>query len=425
VAPYWQPAWHEEQANEPSAAKAELERLLSQAVERRLQSDVPVGAFLSGGVDSSLVAALAVRQQGRPLRTFTIGFAEGAYDERPYAAQVARHLGTEHEEEIVAADAVSLLPQLVAAFDEPFGDSSAIPTWFLARLARRSVTVALSGDGGDELFLGYDRYRAAAWAHWLDRVPMLRRWLGRWLGRRPGEGWSWSAGTSRHVWLRRWSRFREALALSPSRRYADWVALFNEPRRLALYAPSFLEQLSGDDPTRFVVDAWRRAGTRDPVSCAATADLLTYLPCDLLTKVDVCTMAHGLEARQPLLDHELVEFAARLPAALHYRRGRGKQLLRDTFGPLLPASIWQRRKQGFGVPLGEWLRGPLAAHVHELTDPQGALLQTGWFAAESIEQLALQHRRSQCDHGPRLWGLIVLAEWLKQQQRAVLQRNGN
>jgi asparagine synthase (glutamine-hydrolysing) len=407
IKPYWQPDFNAEEMVSQSHACAQLRELLTSAVQLRLRSDVPLGAFLSGGVDSSLLVALAQRELKQPLKTFTIGFDAADYDERSQARIVAQHVGTEHYEEVLSPQAIDLLPRLVATFDEPFADSSAIPTWYLSELTRRQVTVALSGDGGDELFLGYPRYQAARWAHYLDRLPWLKRILGASV---------WQSLPSSSQQKSRWrqcKRFSESLRLSPARRYADWISIFNEQRRGDLYTPEFVEQIGQEDPFQFLQTAWQRANRRDCMTSAALADVSTYLPCDLLTKVDITSMAHGLEVRQPLLDYRVVEFAARLPAALKSRWGRGKRLLQAAFGDLLPAAVWQRKKMGFGVPLDRWFRQELREQVAELTSPQAPLMRQGWFQTAVVQRLINEHQQQQFDHSARLWSLLVLNEWLR------------
>lgn len=406
VRPYWRPDFSVERNISQADAAQQLRETLTSAVSLRMRSDVPLGAFLSGGIDSSIIAALMQRESATPIKTFTIGFPVKDYDERQFARRVAEHIGSEHHEEEVTPKAVEILPKLVHHYDEPFADSSAIPTWYLAEMTRRHVTVALSGDGGDELFMGYPRYRAVALAGMFDSVPTLRRvFAARWWQSIPSSGRQKSR-------LRQFKRFSQALGMSPARRYFDWISIFNESRRADLYTDEFVSQLSAEDPFDFLQSAWNRPGRRDAPTAASLADLVTYLPCDLMTKVDIATMAHSLEARCPLLDHRVVELAASLPSGLKYRRGQGKRILRAAFGDLLPSEVWTRRKMGFGVPLDSWLRGELAPLVDELIE-QSPLERLGWFRPESIQQLWLEHRQKRFDHSARLWALVVLNEWLR------------
>lgn len=406
VRPYWTPDLaHETTVGEREAA-GQLRELLTSSVEMRMRSDVPLGAFLSGGIDSSLTVALMQQRSERPIQTFTIGFPEAEYDESKFAREVSQHLGTEHHEFQVTPNCVEILPQLVWHYDEPFADSSAIPTWYVSQLTRQHVTVALSGDGGDELFAGYPRYKAVRFGERLDRMGPVRALLAaRWWQRIPGS--------RQRSLVRRFKRFSEFLGQSPQRRYLEWIAIFNEQRRAALYQDEFLTQVPDADPFTFLRQAWARVGERDVMSGASLADLTTYLPCDLLTKVDIASMAHSLEVRQPFLDYRLVEFAAALPIRLKYRGGRGKWLLRRTFGDLLPPNIWTRRKMGFGVPLEHWFRHELRDLTHDML--LGDTTRTAaFFRRQVVEQMIAEHESRQFDHAYRLWALLVLELWLRE-----------
>lgn len=406
VRPYWKPDFSQQQTISQGEAQERLEVLLEQAVKTRMRSDVPLGAFLSGGVDSSLIAALMQRNSGQKIKTFSLGFSVKEYDETKYARQVAEHLGTEHYEETITPEALTILPKLAHHYDEPFGDSSAIPTWYVSEMTRKHVTVALSGDGGDELFAGYSRYRAVQLASRLDHLPLIR-WLAS------SRIWQWIPSSSRQKSrLRQMKRFAEALQQPPAQRYLNWIGIFSEQRRAELYHDDFVKTLPNSDPADFLKQAWGRAGNRDSTTAATVADILTYLPCDLLNKVDIASMAHGLECRQPFLDHHLVEFAATLPLSYKLRRGKGKYLLRKTFGNLLPEAIWSRRKMGFGVPLDYWFRGALRPLLEDVLLSENAHSRA-FFRAESVRALAEEHWRGTFDHSARLWLLLMLEMWMK------------
>lgn len=406
VRSYWDPQLHRERPLERGEAIEQLRERLTDAVRLRLQADVPVGAFLSGGIDSSLIVALAQQQRTDPIRTFSIGFPIADFDETAFAQQVADSLHTQHTRFEVTPDGVGIIDKLVWHYDEPFGDSSAIPTWYLSELTRREVTVALSGDGGDELFAGYERYRAL----WLSRA--LHRCLP--LHRLPGIGLVQRLPDSprRRSVVRRAKRFLEALGQPTARRYLNWLQIFPEGLRADLYEDSFLEQLPDADPFDFLDQAWRRSQGRDVISQASLTDLVTYLPCDLMTKVDIASMAHGLEVRQPLLDYRVVELAASLPVVHKFRRQRGKRLLRDAFGELIPRSIWTRPKMGFGVPIATWFRDELKPMVHDLLLGSDAKCHR-YFRPEVVRQLVAQHETQQQNHGYRLWNLLILEKWLR------------
>ena len=406
VRPYWQPDLNHEQTIGATAASARLVELMTSSVEMRMRSDVPLGAFLSGGVDSSLIVALMQQRSSQPIKTFTIGFPIAAYDETSYARQVARHIGTDHEELQVTPDAISILPKLVWNYDEPFADSSAIPTWYVSEVTRRHVTVALSGDGGDELFAGYPRYKAVWLANQLDQLGPIRTFL-------KAPFWQKIPGSRQKSLVRRFKRFSEFLGKTPQRRYLEWIAIYNESRRAAIYRDDFVERLPNSDPFDFLGQAWARAGSRDVVIGASLADLTTYLPCDLMTKVDIASMAHSLEVRQPFLDYRVVEFAASLPLSLKFTRGTGKLLLRRAFGHLLPRAIWNRKKMGFGVPLENWFRQELRELTHDTLLSDSTRIQE-WFRRDAIEKLVAEHESKQFDHAYRLWSLLVLELWLRE-----------
>jgi len=408
VRPYWQPDFQREEERPLADYAAELRELLTSAVQLRLESEVPLGAFLSGGTDSTIIVGLMQRLLSEPVRTFSIGFPVPEYDETRYARLAAERFGTDHREFRVEPDAVRILPHLVWHFDEPFADSSAVPTWYVAQLTRQHVTVALTGDGGDELFAGYPRYRAVWLGDKVDRLPRLvRRILSSpWWQRLPGA-------TRQKSLLRRLRRFTEALAQPPLRRYLEWIAIFREAQRAELYSEDFLAVLPDVDPLDFLGSAAARSSRRDPVTSICLTDLLTYLPCDLMTKVDIAAMAHGLETRPPLLDHRVVELAARMPLRHKFRRGRGKEVLRHAFADLLPRPIQRRAKMGFGVPLDHWFRGPLAELARQVLLDRRTLGR-GLFRPEAVTTLVESHLAGQADHSYRLWALLVLEMWQRE-----------
>ncbi len=404
---YWKLDWQQEQELSENQAAERLDELLRDSIRLRLRSDVPLGAFLSGGIDSSLIVSLAQAQLQTPLNTFSVGFNESEFDETKYARQVAAWVRSEHREYKVTPDALSILDQLVTHYDEPFGDSSAVPTWYLCQWTREHVTVALTGDGGDELFAGYERYRALSLSRWFDRLA------GPVLGSRFVQGLP--ASNRRRSFVRRLQRFGEALNQPLARRYMNWIQIFPEQMRGDLYSQEFLEQLPDHDPFEFFETAWKRLAPRDVISRASLADLVTYLPCDLMTKVDIASMAHGLECRQPLLDYRLVEFAAGLPSHLKYRRGVGKRLLRRTFDRLLPRQIWTRKKMGFGVPLGSWFRHDLRNITEQRLLGSDARCHQ-FFRPDKLRELIEQHMNGQVNQGYRLWNLLVFESWLRKWQ---------
>ncbi len=404
---YWSPDFNATWQGTEEQALAELQGTLESAVELRMQSDVPLGAFLSGGVDSSLIVAIMRKLASQPIKTFSIGFPVKEYDETSYARQVAEHLHTDHHEFQVTPDALDILPKLVWHFDEPFADSSAIPTWYVSQLTRQHVTVSLTGDGGDELFLGYPRYRAMALGTSLDRLGPLKHLLG-------SPFWqSLPCSARQKSKVRQFKRFSESLRLSPLQRYLDWICIFNTQRRAMLYEDSFTEQLPNEDPIGFLQQTLGHIQGRDPVTAIALTDLQTYLPCDLMTKVDIASMAHALECRQPFLDFRMVELAASFPVAWKLRAGVGKRMLRKAFGHLLPKAIWSRKKMGFGVPLDHWFRAELKELTHDVLLGRRAR-DRHLFRTENVAELIRQHEQGEFDHAYRLWALLVLELWTQQ-----------
>jgi asparagine synthase (glutamine-hydrolysing) len=396
--PYWEfrfaPA-----SPPPSEAEAEerLVAMLRNCVRRRMISDVPLGAFLSGGIDSSVVVALMAELSDRPVRTFTIGFEEAGYSEVEDARVVARHLGTDHHETVVRPSAFDILPDLVWHLDEPFGDSSSVPTYYVCKAAREGVTVALSGDGGDEVFAGYTRYlgiersrRMAALPAWLRRGaigPVVRALpLDT-----PGYNYLYALAHGS-------TRGRPgALGLFP---YVGG-RLFQGDLAEAAVARAPLEE----DPA-----FWRHADALDPVSRHQLLDTHFYLPGDILTKVDRTSMAVSLEVRSPLLDFELVEFMASLPLSYKLRNGTTKHLLRKIAGPRLPSSVLTKRKQGFAVPKDEWFRRELRQASEEVLLDRRALGR-GYFREDVLRQMLRHHRTGERDYSAWIWSLLVLEMW--------------
>ncbi|MEI8380498.1 MAG: asparagine synthase (glutamine-hydrolyzing) [Planctomycetota bacterium] len=406
-APYARPRMTEnpEEAISAGSAGSMLRERLTEAVRLRMRSDVPFGAFLSGGVDSTIITGLMQQQSGQKVKTFSIGFSVKQFDERSYAREAATKLGTDHHEFVVDPSAVEMLPRLTWHYDEPFADSSAIPTMYLSQLTRQHVTVALTGDGGDELFAGYDRYRAVELARKIDRLPwLLRASLTSSIWQR------FPAPVRQKSKLRQIKRFLAMLGQTPERRYTNWVSIFDDTRRPSLFSDDFRASLNGYDGASFLLDAYANCSEADFVQKTTCVDVETYLPCDILTKVDVASMAFSLEARSPFMDHHVVELAARIPMELKLHGGRGKRILIDTFRDLLPESIQTRPKMGFGVPLDHWFRNELREMLTDtLLDSQ--TLGRGYFNPVTVRKLVDEHTSSQWDHSARLWLLLVFELW--------------
>ena len=379
-----------------------LEALVDESVRLRLLSDVPLGAFLSGGIDSSLVVASMVRSCPTRVVTTSVGFDEQAFNELEYARTVATHLGTESHEKIVRPDIVDLLPKLAWHLDEPFADSSAVPTYYVSKAAREHVIVALSGDGGDELWAGYARHRVERWE------VAARQWLGIKGSRLAGRL------AARLPLSVKGARSLRHLALAPADAYAQKHAygMFENGLRAALYSPDFAREVRDADPFVGFRSAYQACPSSDPVDRALYVDVKTYLVDDIMTKVDKMSMAVSLESREPLLDHELLAFAASIPSTLKIRNGRGKYLLRRLLARRIPQSIVHRPKQGFAAPIGQWLRGPLVPMVQELL-LDGSLKARGVFDDREVARIWREHRDGVHDHPHRLWTLVMLELWFR------------
>jgi len=401
-AQWWDISFAERRQGRAADLEAELLHLLRQAVTSRMVADVPLGAFLSGGVDSSAVVALMAEASASPVRTCSIGFDVAAVDESSYAEQIARRFATDHCTRLVSPHDFDHLDMLAEMFDEPFADASALPTWRVCQLARESVTVALSGDGADEAFAGYRRHR---FQYGEDR---LRAVLPSVL-RRPAFG-ALGAVYPKADWAPRPLRAKTtllSLAGSSEAGYARAVSILPPELRESLYSPDFL-RLRGDYRAEQPWEAMMRAApARSGLDRAQYADLKFWLPGDILTKVDRTSMAVSLEAREPLLDHRLLEFAASLPEGLRLKRGEGKWLLKKTMRRYLPDEILYRPKQGFVTPLAEWFRGPLAGTARQIASG-AALARTGWFDQRRLGKLVEDHIAGRSDHGRLLWQLAML-----------------
>jgi asparagine synthase (glutamine-hydrolysing) len=385
---------------DPVAYLEELEARLTEATRLRLMSDVPLGAFLSGGVDSSLIVALMARESSGPVSTFAIGFEEEAWNEAPHARAVAEYLGTDHHEEIVTQDALAMLPELVATYDEPFGDPSAIPTWHLARMTRRHVTVALSGDGGDELFYGYTRYRETAT---LDRLGRRVTPAGRWAARKVGGLLPVDSWAARAV-DRGGRRGHDGFDLY--HHAMGWSEPF-----LSMLRPVVRDALGSAEEQSSAGDFHRGVGL-ELLERAQQMDLGNYLPDQVLVKVDRAAMQHSLEVRCPLLDAEVVDWAARAPADLQMEHG-GKALLKSLAYRYVPRHLLDRPKQGFAVPLREWFRGELAPKMADaLADDDN--LAWRCFDRQEARRRFDRHRAGKADNETVLWRLLFFSEWARQ-----------
>ncbi len=402
---YWQLRFEPDERRSPEEWQEAVRAKVAEAVRLHLIADVPVGAFLSGGLDSSVVVASCAGKTQGPLQTFAMGFHEEAFSELPYARQIAQRFGTQHVEEIVTPDAVALLEELTRYYDEPFADASAIPTFLVSRLASRSVKVVLSGDGGDEAFGGYARY-----AHDVKEAALRRRlpgWL-RQLVLRPLAG-VWPKAD----WLPRPLRAKTVLtnlALDAAAAYANTLATCRRPLRRQLLAADLVAELNGSDPEQLVRDSHAAAPAEDALGGMLAADVATVLPDDFLVKVDRASMANGLEVRPPLLDHELLELAARIPSQWKIYKGETKWVLKQAYRQDLPDTILGRRKHGFDIPIDAWLRGPLRdmfeSAVLTPQTPVSTLVDQA-----TVRRIYRAHLAGTSRQGQVLWSLLMLARW--------------
>ena len=389
---YWTPAPAEASSSEDEW----LERVRSsvgEAVRKRLVADVPLGALLSGGIDSSIVVALMAQASARPVRTFTVGFADARYDERRYARAVADRYGTVHHELAIEEDVASTLPRLAAAYDEPLGDEAAFPTFLIAEQARRHVTVALAGNNGNEAFAGYERYIAHGLA---QRVPGPAA--------RVGAAALWRVPAARREPrspLFRAARFLDVAGSTPRERYGRLMEVFPLELRRKLWSDASRPRAVQLEPPR------------PDIAGLQLLDLRTYLPGDLLLKADIASMAHSLELRSPLLDHEVVELGLALPDRLKARGREGKVALRRAFAAELPPEVAERGKTGFGVPLGRWFREDLRELTRDVLSTD-----RGWFRRDTVIGLLDEHESGRRDHGHRLWCLLMLELWVREHVEA-------
>jgi asparagine synthase (glutamine-hydrolysing) len=394
---YWDVQFEPDLEHDEAYFSERLAALVDESVKLHLMSDVPLGAFLSGGLDSSAVVAAMARHASGPVKTFSIGFAEAAFDERPHARRIAERFGTDHHEFVVEPASVDVIEDIVWHLDEPFGDSSAIPMYMVSKLAAEHVTVVLSGDGGDELFAGYDKYRVEQRERRFGALPApLRRTLA-YAGAMMPEGMK-GRNFLRHFSLDGWDR------------YVDAGTFFDRDEQARMLSPDVRARLTRRDPWRLAAARLARA-PGNWLAALQYLDLKSYLPLDVLTKVDRMSMAHSIEARVPLLDHELVEFAATIPPAMQLCDGRTKQLFKRALRGTLPDDLIDRPKQGFAVPLDQWFRGSLAEMAGDLLLSKRSR-ERGIFEPSSVEALMAQQKRGR-PLDLQVWTLMTIEQWCR------------
>ena len=404
---YWQPDFSKKIKITENEAIEETTRILRESTRLRMISEVPLGAFLSGGVDSSTVVALMAQESDRPVKTFSIGFEEEDFSELKYAKRIAEHVGAEYHEFIVRPNALDVIPTLVEHYGEPYADSSAIPTYYVSKETRKHVTVALNGDGGDESFAGYERYTAMRIAEAYTRVPKALRkiFIEAPINLLPTSELKRSR-------FRDAKRFLDAANLPRTERYFRWMSTFNGDAKRGLYTSDFAASVSGRNASDLLAGWFAKANGTGTLDAALLTDQMTYLPNDLLVKVDIASMANSLEARSPFLDHNLIEFAASLPEGMKMHGLETKSLLKKIAARLVPKDVIYRRKMGFGVPVGQWFRGEMKDFVRGVLLSEKSL-KRGIIKPEVIERYVSDHTSGERDHAFQLWTLLMLELWFQ------------
>jgi asparagine synthase (glutamine-hydrolysing) len=404
---YWQPDFSKKIKISEEEAIEETTRILRESTKLRMISEVPLGAFLSGGVDSSIIVALMAEESSQPVKTFSIGFEEQDFSELKYARIVANHVGAEYNEFIVRPNALDVLPTLVEHYGEPYADSSAIPTYYVAKETRKHVTVALNGDGGDESFAGYERYAAMGLAETYRKIPaVLRRALIE------APAGIFPTSELKRSRIRDAKRFLAAARLPRNERYFRWMSTFDREAKRGLYTDDFTALLGTADAGHFLDDWFAKSNGSSGLDANLLVDQMTYLPNDLLVKVDIATMANSLEGRSPFLDHNVIEFAASLPSSMKMGRFETKSLLKKVAARLVPKEVIYRKKMGFGVPVGNWFRGEMKGFVRESLLSERSLGR-GIVKADVVRRYVDEHTSGERDHAFKVWTLLMLELWFQ------------
>jgi asparagine synthase (glutamine-hydrolysing) len=405
---YWLPDFSKKIKISEEEAIEETTRILRESTKLRLISEVPLGAFLSGGVDSSTVVALMAQESSSPVKTFSIGFEEQDFSELKYAKRVADYIGAEYNEFIVKPNALEVLPTLVRHYGEPYADSSAVPTYYVSRETRKYVTVALNGDGGDESFAGYERHAAMLIAERYKRIPaFLRKAFIEW----PIN--SIPTSELKRSRVRDVKRFLRAAGMERDERYFGWMSTFRTENKADIYTDEFARNSNGHRAFDHMGRWFQTTNGSGQLDAILLNDLMTYLPNDLLVKVDIASMANCLEARSPFLDHKVIEFAASLPEKLKLRRFNTKRLLKKVAARLVPPEVVYRRKMGFGVPVGKWFRNEMKDFLRQALLSERSL-HRGIIKPEKITKYVMEHINGEKDHAFQLWTLLMLELWFQE-----------
>jgi asparagine synthase (glutamine-hydrolysing) len=409
IEPYWKLKFNSNHQTYTDAQELgdRIRTELEESVKLRLISDVPLGAFLSGGVDSSLIVGIMAKFSEKPVKTFSIGFEEKEFDELSYARLISNHFSTEHHEFVVKPNAIEILPKLAWYYNEPFADSSAIPTYYVSKMTKDHVKVVLTGDAGDENFAGYPRYLRSKYVSWFTRLPekVRRNLLPAFLRILSQSPW-------RRKTLNRLADFMEMLSSHQGRNYAEQIKIFNQKEKDDVFSEDFSRQVKGTDPLDYLIKKYEEGDTDDLLEKLLYLDMTTYLPEDLLVKMDIATMANSLEARVPFLDHMFMELVAGIPPHFKLKGTRTKFILKKAFKGFLPDAIFKRRKMGFGVPVSRWFRNELKDYVYDiLLDPR--TLNRGYFRREGVQRLLNDHIVLRYDHSSKIWALLFLEMWFR------------
>lgn len=380
---------------------------LEESVKLRMISDVPLGAFLSGGIDSSAIVALMAKNSDQPIKTFSIGFEEEKYNELPYAKMVAEKFKTEHTEFIVKPDAIEMLPKLVYHYEEPYADSSALPTYYVSKMTRKFVTVALNGDGGDENFGGYGRYSVQKFSLWYNKIISLHKYVILPISQ-------FLAKNIQTTFFDRSYRFAKTLSDDYTRRYINYICYFTNEMKSEIYTEEFKKKMTGIDSYDLVASKFSEAKTKDKMDQCLYADFSTYLPDDLMTKVDIDTMTVALEGRSPFLDHEMLELTAKIPFELKLKKWNNKKyILKEALRGIVPDEVMFRPKMGFGAPIDVWFRGELRNYAHDTLLSEKATSR-GLFKKEAVKNLLDAHNNTGISFAYHIWALITLELWFQE-----------
>ncbi len=404
---YWRLDYSKKLALSEEQWQKKIIAKLEEAVALRMIADVPLGAFLSGGIDSSAIVALMSRHSNSPIKTFSIGFKEQAFSELPFARKVADKFKTDHSEIIVEPNAVETLPLLVRHYEEPYADSSALPTYYVSQATRKYVTVALNGDGGDENFAGYSRYSVQKFALAYGRFQLLHQTLGKPVAKA-------MYGAVKNTFFERANRFAQTMGKSYDRRYVNYICYFTNEAKNHLYTDSFCSQMSSLDSENLLTAKFREAKTPDKLDQTLYADFVSYLPDDLLAKVDIASMAVSLESRSPFLDHELLELTAKMPFDIKLKgRDQKKYILKEALRGLIPDEVMYRPKMGFGVPIEAWFRGDLNQYIRSILMSKKMSLR-GLFKSDSVREIIEGHEKTKINFANQLWALLTLELWFRE-----------